>query len=390
MDRRAFIRNIGVIGCSAAASPLVTPVTFASTPHDARLVVIVLRGALDGLDLVQPYGDPALSQWRKTVSLGPEGGGHDLDGFFALHPALADLMPLWHAGDLSVVHAVSTPYRNKRSHFDGQDVLENGGAGADGRSTSGGDGFLNRLLPLLGAVDTETAFAVGRERLLLLDGAAPVSSWSPDADLDLSPQAWGLLERIYAQDPLFGDAARRAARISAEMSGDMGPAKAGRAMALAQFAAERLNGASRIAAFSLSGWDTHRNQRGLLPRALSELQTAILTLRRDLGAHWHTTTIMAITEFGRTVRENGTGGTDHGTGGALLLAGGALKGGRIHGRWPGLGEADLFDRRDLMPTDDIRRPMAWVMRDLFGLAAADLGSHVFPDLDLGENPHLLL
>jgi len=383
LDRRDFLLRTGLIGCSLAASPLVTPVTFAKAPGDTRLVVIILRGAMDGLDVVQPYGDPDFAGWRSSLGT----GATDLDGYFALHPGLAELMPLWEAGELAFAHAVSTPYRNKRSHFDGQDFLENGG---DGGMTDSGDGWLNRMLPLLGAVEAETAFAVGRERLLLLEGDNPFSSWSPDADLDLSPQGAALLDILYRDDPLFHDAAVKAEKISAEIDTGMSPARAGRAKSLARFAADRLKRDTRIAAFSISGWDTHRLQAEALPRALRDLKQAILMLRKDLGPVWDKTAVLAITEFGRTVFENGSAGTDHGTGGAMLMAGGAVRGGRIHRRWPGLAEADLYERRDLMPTDDVRRYAAWTMRSLFGLDRISLEQQVFPGLDLGTDPKLLL
>ena len=388
--RRDVLRNIGAIGCSAAAAPLVTPVVFAAAPVDTRLVVIILRGAMDGLDVVQPYGDPDLSRWRQRLAIGPQNGALDLDGFYALHPALSKLKPLWDAGDLGLVHAVSTPYRNKRSHFDGQDFLENGGGRVDGQTTSSDDGWINRLLPLMGGTTAKTAFSVGRARMQLVSGPAQTSSWSPNADLDLSDQAKLLLELIYANDPLFLNAASAAADLSQTMGNSMNARQAGRAEALASFAADRLNEETRIAAFSLSGFDTHRNQRASLTPALSEVQTAILTLRRRLGRNWDKTAVLAITEFGRTVAENGTVGTDHGTGGAMIMAGGAIAGGKVRGRWPGLDEADLFDRRDLMPTDDLRRFAAWTIRDLFGVRASDVAAAVFPGVELGDNPGLLL
>ena len=388
--RRDLLRNIGAIGCSAAASPLITPVVFAAAPVETRLVVIILRGAMDGLDVVQPYGDPGLAQWRNRLSGGPANGALDLDGFHALNPALADLMPLWSKGELGFVHAVSTPYRHKRSHFDGQDFLENGGGSPDGQSTASDDGWINRLLPLIGGASAQTAFSVGRERMRLLSGDAPYSSWSPDADLDLSEQGKLLLELVYAGDPLFQEAAMAAAHLSATMDNPMSARKAGRAEALAQFAADRLNEETRIAAFSLGGFDTHRNQTATLKPALAELQTAILSLRDGLGRNWSKTAVLAVTEFGRTVAENGTAGTDHGTGGVMMMAGGAISGGKVRGIWPGLAEADLFERRDLMPTDDLRRYAGWVIRDLFGVAAGDIAARVFPGVDMGDNPGLLL
>jgi len=396
-SRREFMVRAAALGCSAAASPLITPVVFASAPVDTRLVVIILRGAMDGLDVVQPYGDPDLSGWRKSFSLGPEGGAHDLDGFYALHPELGDLMPLWKAGELGIVHAVSTPYRNKRSHFDGQDFLENGGGAPNGSLTPAEDGWLNRLLPLMGGITEKTAFSVGVERLRLVSGQAPHSSWSPGAGMEMSAQGQALLEAIYAQDPLFRDAARRAAELSkmgGSMSGGMGgkmnPVRAGQAKALAAFAAERLNEETRIAAFSLGGFDTHRLQRVTLPRALKELRAALLGLKEGLGANWEKTAVLAVTEFGRTVAENGSSGSDHGTGGVMITAGGAIRGGQVLGRWPGLQEADLFGRRDLMPTDDLRRYAGHVMRGLFGVAASDIAATVFPGVDMGYEPGLIL
>lgn len=391
ISRRRFIQSSLVLGCSAAASPLVTPVTFAAAPGDNRLVVIVLRGAMDGLDVVQPVGDPMLARHRKTLKTGEAGGARDLDGFFALNKGLKSLMPLWQAGELSFAQAVSTPYRDKRSHFDGQDFLENGGNSRDGGMTPGRDGWLNRMLSLMPGTHSETAFAVGRENLLLLSGSVPVSSWSPDSDMDLSPQAQLLLAKIYANDPLFKSAGALALELSAErdVPEGMNPRAARRAEALARFAAERLRGESRIAAFSISGWDTHQNQAGGLGRAMGELSDAILTLKSELGPVWNKTAVLCLTEFGRTVRENGNRGTDHGTGGAAVFAGGALRGKMVHGRWPGLGEGDLYKGRDLMPTADVRSYAAWAMRDLFSLNRGDLEGLVFPGLEMGQDPRLI-
>jgi uncharacterized protein (DUF1501 family) len=387
--RRGFLGGVTALGCTAAASPLITPVTFAATPGEARLVVIVLRGAMDGLDVVQPYGDPDLRQWRKSLSQGPEAGAIDLDGFFALHAGLGKLAPLWEAGELSFAHAVCTPYRDGRSHFDGQDFLENGGYAPDGSMTEAENGWLNRLLARIGARDVETAFSVGRERMLLLRGDVAHSSWSPDVDLELTEAGKALLERVYRKDPLFSSAAKAAEVLSASYDGSMNARKAARAEELARFSASRLNQATRIAAFSLGGWDTHRNQTHALTRALGELQTAILTLREELGGNWSKTAVVAMTEFGRTVRENGSAGTDHGTGGVMLMAGGAVRGGQVHGRWPGLAEAELYERRDLMPTDDVRRYAGWVMSDLFELSAADRDA-VFAKVDFGERLRLVV
>lgn len=384
LSRRNLLLRGAAIGCSAAASPLMTPLLFAAAPWETRLVVIVLRGALDGLDLVQPYGDPAAAALRPGLGMGPQAGASDLDGFFALHPGLAALMPLWSAGELAAVHAVCTPYRDKRSHFDGQDILE-AGTGGTGAAR---DGWLNRALQAASGAETQTAFAIGQGDLKLLSGAAPVAEWSPEADLALSEQAVLLLERMAADDPAYQAALAEALMLSGAAASPEGAD--GRPLSIARFAAEQLSADARIAAFSMGGWDTHRRQGAVLGRLLPQLAEAILELKRGLGPHWSRTAVVAVTEFGRTARENGSGGTDHGTGGAMLLAGGALRGGRVHGAWPGLAEADLYDRRDLMPTRDLRAHLAWLLRSAMGLPRAALEGTVFPGLDMGADPGLLL
>ncbi|MCC1482103.1 DUF1501 domain-containing protein [Roseibaca sp. Y0-43] len=382
--RRAFLQQVAALGCSAAASPFLTPIAMASAPGENRLVVIVLRGAMDGLDVLRPTGDAHFAALRPSLS---EGGTPLGNGFFALHPVLSDLAPLWQAGELAFVPATSTPYRDKRSHFDGQDLLEAGTPDDDAARAR--DGWLNRTLTLLPGVTARTAFAVGRERMRILDGTAPMTHWSPGTELDLSPQARLLLDYLYGQDPLFSEAGLTALEMgmaSGMMEDQGGPA----GEVLARYLGEQLRGETRIASLSLSGFDTHVQQARRLRPALRNLQTTILTLRAELGAIWARTTVLAMTEFGRTARENGTGGTDHGTGGAMLLAGGALKGGRVLGGWPGLSEAALYDGRDLMPLSDVRAYAAWALRDMYGLRVSDLTRTVFPGLDMGDNPGLLL
>jgi uncharacterized protein (DUF1501 family) len=408
LDRRAFLFRSGALGCSLAASPLMTPVTFAAAPWDTRLVVIILRGAMDGLDVVQPYGDPDLTALRPTLVPGEAGGAADLDGFYALHPGLGDLLPLWDRGELSFAHAVSTPYRDKRSHFDGQDLLEAGTGFAPGEPAPR-DGWLNRMLQAVPGITSETAYAVGAGEMLLLNGAAPAASWSPDQELSLSPQARRLIELVYETDPLFHANVLEAIQLTAAMEAeaaapdpedDLDEETAQAAMMagmtvpegnaphlkLAEFTAGRLRGEARVAAFSINGWDTHANQGNALKKPLTALAETILSLRAGLGSVWGQTAVLAVTEFGRTARENGTRGTDHGTGGAMVMAGGAIRGGRVHGIWPGLAEADLYARRDLMPTADVRAFAAQVMRGITGLDARVMEQAVFPGVDLSAAP----
>nr|WP_025062455.1 DUF1501 domain-containing protein [Sulfitobacter guttiformis] len=407
MNRRAFLTRTALIGCSLAASPLMTPVSFAATPGENRLVVILLRGAMDGLDVVRPYGDPAYSALRGDAGINDTDGAADLDGYFGLHPALRSLLPLWQQGQLGFAHAVSTPYRNKRSHFDGQDMLE-AGIGSEALTNSR-DGWLNRVLQNLPGARAETAYAIGGDQLRIMGGPAKSQRWSPDTDLVLSPQAIELAQLIMAEDPDF-DAAFRQAMSIADNDGD-GVALSGNRRdmmqavnqnakhdknnsaerRIAEFAGKRLREETRIASFSINGWDTHQNQDRTLIPALGRLAETILTLQSTLtGPIWNKTTVVAVTEFGRTARLNGSNGTDHGTGGLMVMAGGALRGGRVIGDWPGLDEGQLFERRDLMPTRDLRAYIGWLLHSQFGLDFSTIENAIFPDLDMGKNPGLIL
>ena len=396
MERRSFLAQGA---CCLAASPLLTPVALASAPWDKRLVVIILRGAMDGLDAFRPLGDINYAPLRPDLN---DGQAIDIDGFWGVHPTLLPLLPLYDAGELGVVPAVSTPYRDKRSHFDGQDLLEAGGTRLDG---SVNDGWLNRLLQTVPGVSADFAYAIGSEPMPILTGPARAARWSPEAFLNISPAAQQLLEIVYHDDPLFRDAATQAIAIAAEIEGSadadaemadmmaadpmMAAAGNGTHVKTASFAAARLRADTRIASFSINGWDTHQNQAAGIRRALGQLSDTILTLRAGLGPVWDQTAVLCLTEFGRTARQNGTRGTDHGTGGAMLFAGGAMRGGRFVGRWPGLAEADLYDRRDLMPTADVRAMAGWVMHGMTGLDRTTIESTIFPGLDLGDDPGLL-
>ena len=391
MERRKFLQGLGTIACSAAAHPLMSSVTFAGGPErlgENRLVVVILRGAMDGLDAIQPRAEAGFALLRPGLS---KAASLDLDGFYGLHPALGDLLPLWQSGEFGAVQATSTPYRDKRSHFDGQDILE-AGTGMDVAPNALRDGWLNRMLQAVPGLSAETAYALGEGQLLLLSGKAPVRSWQPDLRLDLSPQARLLLEHIYHDDPLFREAAAEALEMSqAEpmmmtAGGGNAPDRQARRLVevdrLADFAVSKLQGEARIAALSMTGWDTHRSQGGVLPASFQRLSRLILQLKQGLGPVWSRTAVLVMTEFGRTAAENGSGGTDHGTGGAMLYAGGALKGGQVLGPWPGLSEAALYDRRDLMPTTDVRIWAAAVMQGLFGFDRALLEGSVFPGMEM--------
>ncbi|MCP4818363.1 MAG: DUF1501 domain-containing protein [Shimia sp.] len=404
LTRRNFLAQSAVVGCSVAASPLITPVSFAAAPTEHRLVVIILRGGLDGLDLLRPRQEEMLSVLRPTLAASREGETPLAEGF-GLHPACAPLYPLWQAGELAFVNAVSTPYRDKRSHFDGQDLLEAGIASLDGPVR---DGWLNRAIGAVEGANMQTAYAIGADPMLLSRGAAAITSWSPDVDFVLSQAGVALMQQTMRHDPAMAGAMATALGLSSQSNlsealGDaaleeamdemMSPAGkwAGKAhLRVAEFAAERLREEARIACFSLGGWDSHLRQAQTLQRPLERLVDSILTLHEKTGPEvWQRTTVMAMTEFGRTAAENGTRGTDHGTGGAMMLAGGALRRAGVHGVWPGLEEAALYQRRDLTATDDVRRWAAWALRSGFGLEGSVLETHVFPGVDMGSDPQLL-
>ena len=384
LSRRAFL-----IGCSVAASPLLTPVTFAAAGGDNRLVVIVLRGAMDGLDVVRPLGDRDYLGLRPGLAA-DAAQSHDLDGFFALHPAAAPLMPLWNKGELAFAHAVATPYREGRSHFVGQDALENGTGGEAGQMTPGHDGWLNRALSVIPGAGDTTAVSIGQQRLLILEGGHDTLHYFPVSESGLSAQGMSLLTAVNDADPLFAKPFAEAQVLAVDSMGEA-PAKPNESFKeLGRYVAEQLTTKSRIASLSLGGWDSHHSQPKIMAEQMAALSDMVLAMQTGLGAHWGTTLVLAMTEFGRTARENGTMGTDHGTGGLMIAAGGALRGKRVMADWPGLSESNLLTNRDLMPTRDVRAYAGWALRSLYGVQASAIEATVFPGLDLGDDPRLLL
>jgi uncharacterized protein (DUF1501 family) len=375
-------RRAALLGLAGAVSCGGTALAVAAAPTDRRLVVVLLRGALDGLTAVPPYGDANLVTWRAGLvppQPGRDGGAFDLGGFYGLHPALAGLHDLYAAGDLLVAHAVAGSWRS-RSHFDAQDYLE---FGVDHRIDSG---WLNRVVtalpPRLAA--GETGLAVGTVPPLLLRGPAPVGSWLPEIFQPAPPDLYARIAALHANDPVTGPAIAKALRERGFADATLGDERAqpGRfAFPALAGAAGRLLAAAdgpRIAALEVGGWDTHSAQAARLVPPLRELDGGIVALRQGLGAAWRQTVVLVMTEFGRTVRINGTNGTDHGTATVAFVVGGAVKGGRVRADWPGLREAALFENRDLAPTADLRGLVKGVLADHFGLDTAALG-RVFPE-----------
>ena len=376
-------------GCAAASLAALPSAVLAGAPGDRRLVIVLLRGALDGLAAVPPLGDARYREKRGTLALKPPGeaeGCVALDHTFALHPALAPLEPYWRKRELLIVHAAGNGYRT-RSHFDGQDLMESGLSAKTGLS----DGWLNRALAELHQGDRRLGLAVGGAVPLILRGKVPVASWEPPGGLhEASPDLLGALQELYRGDALLGPALAeglKAQSFSERVLGDeMQPGGRGfgpKSFApLAQAAGKLLAAPDgpRIAVLEMGGWDTHVNQgaeNGRLAQNLAGFAEGLEALAAALGDAWRQTALAAATEFGRTVAVNGNGGTDHGTASVVFVMGGAVKGGRMVGDWPGL--ADLQENRDLRPITDARRVMKGLLRDHLGIAAASLDRSVFPD-----------
>ena len=365
--------------------------------RDPRLLVIVLRGALDGLAAVAPVGDPEWARLRgdKALTLDGKRPALPLDSFFALNPAMPNLHRLYKSGAATIVHAAATPYR-ERSHFDGQDVLESGLAKPGATDT----GWLNRALASLqsgGRAGTggRGAFGMGPIAPLVVRGPAPVLSWTPrrlppageDTTmrlLDLDRHADPALARVL-EERLGLAAIARAGGMDGET-----PRAAGALQVRAYFAESAGSAATflarpdgpRIGALAFDGWDTHADEgamSGRLANLLGALDGAIAAIETEMKEAWRETVVAVITEFGRTARINGTDGTDHGTATVALLAGGALRGGRVVADWPGLKPTALHEGRDLKPTTDLRAVLKGLLKDHLRVDDAALASKVFPD-----------
>jgi uncharacterized protein (DUF1501 family) len=382
--RRTILASLAA-GCALGGLSGLPRAAVASMPGDRRFVFIVLRGAMDGLAAVPPVGDKHYAERRGTLAMASEQCGK-LDGFFALHPSLAPVLPYWGKGELTIVHAAGNGYHT-RSHFDAQDLMESGFAVKTGLN----DGWLNRALGLVQTKsDKRLGLAVGGAVPLVLRGAVPVATWELPGLKPAAPEFLVALTRIYANDPLFGPAladGMKAENFSAEVLGDdmkgaprgFGP-NSFRPLAEACGKLLAAPEGPRIAVLEMGGWDTHAGQgtdKGRLAQNLAGFADGLAALAEALGPAWAQTVVVAETEFGRTVAVNGTNGTDHGTASAMLLMGGALKGGRIIGDWPGLDR--LEENRDLRVATDSRGVLKGVLRDHLGLDAAALDRKVFPD-----------
>lgn len=373
----------------------------AEHPSDRRLVVVMLRGAVDGLNVVVPYADARYGQLRPSIAIalpGQAGGAIDLDGRFGLHPALAALLPLWQARRLAFVHACGSP-DSTRSHFDAQDFMESGTPGV--RTTK--DGWMNRLIAVLpGDRDPLQAISLGPTRPRILAGSQACTNLSLTArvgkpsPLDRPAVASAFGGLYDGQDPLSlayrqGQAARQ--QLAGDMAAEQAAADNGAppsagfpAMAARLARLMARDDRIRVAFADLGGWDTHVNQggaKGQLANHLEPLGDGLAALASGLGPKLDDTVILVMSEFGRTAGENGNKGTDHGHGNVLWALGGQVAGGRVHGQWPGLAEDQLYQGRDLAVTTDFRAVIGAVLASHLGLADRQIAA-VLPRAGLSD------
>jgi len=395
------------LASGAAVLPALGPVWAARADEGPqRLVVVMLRGAVDGLNVVVPYAEPVYYDTRPTIAIPKPGGDNGalaLDGHFALHPALASLMPLWNDKKLAFIHAAGSPDPN-RSHFDAQQFIENGTPGRP----STPDGWMNRTLAALPGARTPTdALSVGPTLPFILRGSIAVANLplGPRAAQPMAidhPQIASAFDQLYAGDSRQAEAYRQGREARTELVADMPneqqmadngapPADAfpGVADRLARLMTKDRH--IRLAFAALGGWDTHVNQgndQGQLAGHLKPLGDGLAALSKGLGPDWNDTVVVVISEFGRTVRENGNRGTDHGHGNAIWLLGGTVNGGKVYGDWPGLADAQLYQNRDLAITTDYRHVLAMVLERHLRLPDAAMAK-IFPGMpamrgDLGR------
>ena len=402
ISRRVFIKGSGIAMLGMSTLPAFLQRAIASTtagPSKKKLVVLFQRGAADGLNIVMPFGEPNYYRMRPTIAIpAPRNGGDlaavDLDGFFGLHPSLAPLAPLFHNGELAIVHAAGSP-DTTRSHFDAQDYMESGTPGV--KATD--DGWLNRTLQISPESNATPfrAVAVGPNLPRMLHGSAPAVA-VPDVKqfqvMAASPMVEGGFEAMYAQTvdaALRGtgtetfeaiDMLRKAnpSRFQPENGADYPKSHFGQSMQqISQLL--KANIGLEVAFLDTGGWDNHVNEGGVqgqLSNLLRDLGQGLAAFHQDLGDQMEDIVVVTMSEFGRTAHENGNRGTDHGHANCMFLMGGPIKGGKVYGKWPGLADEQLNEGRDLALTTDFRSVLGEVIQGHVG--AKDLNA-VFPGFD---------
>lgn len=416
MNRRFFLHKgaLAVAGTAAIPSFLVRSVMAETGANPRkRLVVIFQRGAADGLNIVVPYREKNYYAMRPSIAI-PQNQVVDLDGFFGLHPSLSPFKPLYDQGHLAIVHAAGSP-DSTRSHFDAQDYMESGTPGI--KNTQ--DGWLNRALQAedlrhrcAGTCEQHTAFralALGPDVPRTLAGKVPAIALNNVNGFTVAGRGPALSPAASAFEAMYADSGDRIFHSAGDETFDA--VKMLRAANPAQYQpgpgvsypnTEFGNNMRQIAqllkadlgveaAFTdVNGWDTHQNQgsvNGQLANRLNDFAASIAAFWRDMGDEAGNITVVTMSEFGRTARENGTGGTDHGHANAMFVLGGNVKGGKVYGRWPGLDNDQLNEGRDLLLTTDYRQVLGEVVSQTLGANNLEL---VFPGASLAPNRFLRL
>ena len=396
MSRRGLLATAAGFGLSLQL--LAVPAIAADAAlNKKKVIVVICRGGMDGLSVAPPVGDSEYHGLRGALAFGSD--ALPLDSTFALHPQLTAVHAMAQAGEARIVPAVATPDR-ARSHFEAQDVLETGAPGVYSTTS----GWLNRTVETLSAHRKVDAISIGPTAPLLLRGKVQTASWSPGRGVDAEARLPTLLQDLYRDDPLLGPALARglATETMAKdataglqgggtmMAGGKGGGGGGGAQGVqaGRDAAKTLGqslagfmrepGGPTVAAISLDGFDSHAGQANLLTQRLAYLDAVLDGVHQGLGPEWKNTVVLVATEFGRTARANGTGGTDHGTGSTALILGGALKPGGIVGDWPTLKQYALFENRDVAPTLDMRGLFKGVLAEHMAVDHAALDNTVFP------------
>jgi len=369
ISRRYFLKSGGAVLVAYAALPSFLGASGRDLP---TLIVIFQRGAADGLSMVVPFGDKHYYDLRPQIAIaqptrGSEENAIDLDGFFGLHPSLSSLKPIYDQNHLAIVHAAGSP-DNTRSHFDAQDYMESGTPG----NKSVTDGWLNRYLQgNLGKQATPfRAVAISATLPRSLTGAAPTVAMQRVADFGIrGGGATSELEELFAEE--YKDTFEAVRMLRNATSQEYSPGSGvqypnspfGQAlMQIAQLVKSDIG--IEIAFTDAGGWDTHANQgnsRGQLANRLKDFGDGLAALYHDLGDRMRNVVILTMTEFGRAVHQNGSGGTDHGHASCLFVAGGAVKGGKVYGTWPGLAQEQLYEGRDLALTTDFRNVFSEIL-----------------------------
>jgi uncharacterized protein (DUF1501 family) len=366
-----------VIAAGSAAGILASfgfpGLAFARTGGERRFVFIIQRGAADGLNIVAPTGDPRFASVRGDLAQDVAGGAR-LDSFFTLHPALVETAKIYGKKQALFVQAVASPYRD-RSHFDGQNVLETGGSAAYRLK----DGWMNRMLGLLPPPDAK-ALALSSTVPMALRGSREVSSYASSALPSPSDDLLARVTTMYESDAQLHGLWSAALDTRMKAGDPMQAAGGPKGAAVGALAAKMLLGdGARIAMIETNGWDTHSGQKGRLNIQLRDLDQLLASLKSGLGAEWANTLVVVATEFGRTARPNGTGGTDHGQASAAMLLGGAVAGGKVVADWPGLADAALYEGRDLKPTTDLDALIAGALAQHYAIDPARTLTTLFPE-----------